>query len=269
LWILAFNLLLLLFNLKYHFYFYISGDNYFIQGKYYAIRLVISYAVILIGVIDLFRSKHVLRKSQVGLIVFFSLLTGLGAAMDYVFTSLNLVWPCLTGALLYFYFFIVQSDLKIDSLTGLGNRYSFNEFISQLVRGNAKKSYHIVIIDMDGMKNINDTLGHLEGDKALRDIAAIMKGVIRHSDFIARYGGDEFILAVRAEYDIEKLLERIQMAITLQNEKNIRPYKLKISYGCAIFTTNSGQSIEVFLRHVDGLMYQQKTTRRKNAGLPV
>ncbi|MDR2103235.1 MAG: GGDEF domain-containing protein [Treponema sp.] len=265
--ILIVHLLLLLLNLKYHFYFYISGDNRFFRGEWYIVRLVVSYAVIPAALADLFYSKHLLRKSQITLIVFFSFLVGMGAAMDYIFASISLIWPCLSGALLYLYFFIIQLDLKIDSLTGLGNRYSFNEFISQLARENMKKSYHIVIIDMDGMKNINDTLGHPEGDKALRDIAAIMKGVIRHSDFIARYGGDEFVLAVRAEYDIEKLLDRIRRAIDLQNEKHTRPYKLKISYGCAMFTTNSGQSIEVFLRHVDSLMYQQKTERRKNAGM--
>lgn len=266
-WILAAHLMLLTLNLKYHFYFYISGDNRFVQGNWYIIRVLVSYAVIPISLVDLFCSKHLLQKSQISLIVFFSFFVGLGAAMDYIFISTSLIWPCLSGALLYLYFFIIQSDLKIDSLTGLGNRYSFNEFINHLTRENTKKSYHIAIIDMDGMKNINDTLGHLEGDKALRDIAAIMKGVIRHSDFIARYGGDEFVLAVRAEYDIEKLLTRIQQAISLQNEKNIRLYKLKISYGCAIFTTNSGQSIEVFLRHVDRLMYQQKSERHRNVRL--
>ncbi|MDR1950022.1 MAG: GGDEF domain-containing protein, partial [Spirochaetaceae bacterium] len=267
--ILAAHLLLLLANLVYHFYFYISAGNYFAQGNLYVIRLVISYAVILIAAVDLFQAKHLIQRSQINLIIFFSLFTGIGAALDYVFAPTNLIWPCLSAALLYIYFFIIQSDLKIDSLTGLGNRYSFNEFISRLVRENAKKSYHIVIIDMDGMKRINDTLGHLEGDKALRDIATIMKGVIRHSDFIARYGGDEFVLSVRADYDIDKLLERIQQAITLQNQKNIRPYQLKISYGCAVFTTNSGQSIEVFLRYVDSLMYQQKRERRRNAALVV
>jgi diguanylate cyclase (GGDEF)-like protein len=103
----------------------------------------------------------------------------------------------------------------------------------------------------------------LEGDNALRDMAAIIKGCIRHSDFAARYGGDEFVLATKAEYDIEKLLERLQQAITLQNEKKARPYKIEISYGYDVFTPHSDQSIEKFLAHIDGLMYQNKAERRR------
>jgi diguanylate cyclase (GGDEF)-like protein len=155
-------------------------------------------------------------------------------------------------------------DSKIDSLTGIGNRYSFNEFIHQVSGQNAKQSYSVVMIDMDHFKAINDTLGHLEGDNALRDMAVIIKGCIRHSDFAARYGGDEFVLATQKESDITRLMERIQQAIDNQNEKNVRPYKIQISYGYDMFTPNSDQSIEAFLSHIDSLMYKHKAAKRRS-----
>jgi diguanylate cyclase (GGDEF)-like protein len=194
------------------------------------------------------------------------LLTGAGATLDVVFKSGSLAWPCFSAAILYIYFFIIQSDSKIDSLTGIGNRYSFNEFINKLSRQNMKEDYAIVMIDLDRFKEINDTLGHLEGDNALRDMATIIKGCIRHSDFAARYGGDEFVLAAKAEHDIQRLMNRIQEAIDLQNEKRQRPYQIYMSYGYDVFTTNAGQSIQDFLAHIDALMYRQKESHRKRPG---
>ena len=120
------------------------------------------------------------------------------------------------------------------------------------------------MIDLDHFKKINDTLGHLEGDNALRDMAAIIKGSIRHSDFAARYGGDEFILAVKAEFDIQKLLQRIQESMDNQNQKKIRPYTIEMSYGWAVYTANSCQAVDDFIKHIDKLMYSEK--RRKYGG---
>jgi diguanylate cyclase (GGDEF)-like protein len=269
-------------NLKYRFYFYISGDNIYTPGKYYFIRFVINYLVIPLCTIDMIFSSKAIQRAQVYLILFFGFLTGAGAALDVIVDTGSLTWPCFATALLYIYFFIVQSDLKIDSLTGIGNRYSFNEFIDRLARqggrraspsredsGNLRRSYGageswaIVMIDMDHFKEINDTLGHLEGDNALRDMAAIIKSCIRRSDFAARYGGDEFVLATRAENDIRRLMGRIRDAIAAQNEKKIRPYTLEISYGFDIFATGGEQSIEDFLVHVDSLMYKHKAERRR------
>jgi diguanylate cyclase (GGDEF)-like protein len=167
--------------------------------------------------------------------------------------------------MLYAYFFIIRTEANIDSLTGISNRYSFNEFVNKLSRQSAKESYAIVMIDMDHFKKINDTLGHLEGDNALKDMAAIIKGCIRRSDFAARYGGDEFVLATRVENNIEKLMERIQQAITIQNEKKIRPYQIEMSYGCDVYTTGQNQSINEFLTHIDTLMYKQKGERRRSS----
>jgi diguanylate cyclase (GGDEF)-like protein len=116
---------------------------------------------------------------------------------------------------------------------------------------------------MDHFKQINDTLGHLEGDNALQDMAAIIKGNLRSNDFAARYGGDEFVVAAKADFDINHIMERIQAAIDNQNSKNLRPYKIEISYGIGVFTPCGNQSIEEFLVHIDGLMYKHKAEHHR------
>jgi diguanylate cyclase (GGDEF)-like protein len=285
------HICLLLANIRYPFYFSVSPQNEFTHGDYYIIRMVISYLPALISVCDLILASRMHKLTVFALLVVFLIITSLGSAVDIIFNTYSLVWPCFSAALLYAYFFIIRNDTKIDILTGLGNRYAFNEFVEKLSRsGRAElrvpfkpkrrqpeqeslprilkkrkdaESYSIVMIDMDHFKEINDTMGHLEGDNALRDMALVIKNCVRNSDFAARYGGDEFVLATKAEYDVTVLLDRIKAAIDELNGTQKRPYKLQISYGYDKFTTNSGLSINDFLKHIDSLMYKQKNERRR------
>jgi diguanylate cyclase (GGDEF)-like protein len=256
--------ILLLLNLKWHFYFYISEtSNLFYHGDKYFVRLIISYCPALFVLCQLFSSTRVFKRSNIVIMFVLVGLSFLGSAVDIVHGSLKLIWPCITAVLLYSYFFIIQTDTRIDNLTGIGNRYSFNEFTDQLSRRNSGDTWAIVMIDMDHFKEINDTLGHQEGDNALRDMADIIKSCLRGSDFAARYGGDEFVLATRMENGIDILMHKIQDAIDRQNKKNIRPFKIEISYGYDMFTSGGSRSIEEFLSHIDSLMYRHKEKRRR------
>jgi diguanylate cyclase (GGDEF)-like protein len=197
------------------------------------------------------------------LLVFFFIVS----IFDFLFTTTSLAWPWETAALLYSYFFIVQSYVRIDPLTDIGNRLSFNEFTDVLSRHNSGESWAIVMLDMDHFKMINDTLGHQEGDRALCDMAAILKNCATKNDFVARYGGDEFVLTTRVEKGdkdkILKLMGEIQAEIDQVNAKKNRLYKLEISYGYDIYTADGKQSMEEFLNHIDSLMYTHKQERRR------
>jgi diguanylate cyclase (GGDEF)-like protein len=252
-------------NLGTGIYFYYAENNYYTQGPLYPLRLAVSYLPVPLLIGYIVTGIKNFKMSQVYLLIFFALLIGSGAALDLIVRAGSLAWPCFAAAVLYIYFFIVQSDAKIDNLTGIGNRASFNEFINKLAKQNTMRSWAIVMIDLDHFKEINDTLGHLEGDNALRDMANIIKNSIRHSDFAARYGGDEFIIAIKAETDITKVMKRLEDAIEAHNSKNLKPYKLQMSFGCDVFTTSSGKSIGEFLNHIDELMYKHKAERRQAA----
>jgi diguanylate cyclase (GGDEF)-like protein len=264
-WIITFlHLLALGVNHFYPFHFYIADPgNTLVHGNFYILHIFISYSPLLFILYDMIFSFKDFKKSQYLLTLIFLFLNGAGSVVDIITGTTTLIWPCFATALLYAYFFVIRTDSKIDCLTGIGNRYAFNEFISKLASQSVKESYSIVIIDMDHFKEINDTLGHAEGDNALRDMAAIIKGYVRHSDFAARYGGDEFVLAAKTEDDIEKLIKRIERAMEIQNEKHIRPYTLEMSYGYDVYTAGQSRSITEFLNHVDSLMYQHKAERRR------
>ncbi|MDR1466163.1 MAG: diguanylate cyclase [Treponema sp.] len=248
-------------NARFHFYFSLAPDNSYIRGELYILRIVLGYLVIPMLVAVILLSRKYFKKSQIYMLFFFSLLITLGAMMDILLGG-DIIWGCSGAAFLYIYFFIVQTDMKIDALTGMDNRYSFNEFIETLSKHNEKRTYSVVMIDMDHFKKINDTFGHAEGDNALRDMASILKTTLRRSNFVARYGGDEFIIIVHAKSNIKRLMERIEEAVQRQNDSGLRPYKLQISYGYADYTADSGQSIDNFIAHVDALMYANKMQHR-------
>jgi diguanylate cyclase (GGDEF)-like protein len=175
-----------------------------------------------------------------------------------------LVWPAFTAALLYTYFFIIRQDSRIDALTGIGNRFSFNEFVDRLTRQNAKETWSITMIDMDHFKEINDTLGHAMGDKALCDMANLILKNINHDDFAARYGGDEFVIATKTDPAI--LLNRLQNAIDEFNAESSRQYHIQMSFGCDTFVTGTDNVMQDFLGHVDSLMYVQKKYKNERRG---
>jgi diguanylate cyclase (GGDEF)-like protein len=171
--------------------------------------------------------------------------------------------------MLYCYFYSVQTDAGIDTLTGLGNRYWFTEFTNRLSRSRPGRSWNIAMLDMDHLKKINDTLGHQEGDNALRGIASIIKKNIRSNDFAARFGGDEFVIIIKHdthdEGRISAILAGIQKDVELYNRAHTGPFMLAISYGYDMFTQDGRQPVEEFLNHIDGLMYKNKRERRRSS----
>jgi len=247
-----------IFNIKYGYYFYISRENDYTGGSFYLFQVLFSYFPILLALIDISLAPKHIKRTQVILIILFIILTAIGAGLDIMFRTTNLIWPCITGALLYMYFFIIRTSSKIDSITGIGNRNNFYEHINVISNQSTKKDYAFIKIDLKRLGEINDFFGHLTGDNALRDISAIIKGCIRYTDFAVRYGGDEFIIITSADNNIERIIDRINESIVFQNKNNTRPYKLNITYSYNIYTSNSGVEIQDFLTQLDNKSQKKK-----------
>ena len=130
----------------------------------------------------------------------------------------------------------------------------------------------LLFADLDDLKGINDTLGHLEGDQALKDIAHILKETFRDPDILARIGGDEFvILAIEgaSEAGPELLVERLRKNLELSNKESSRPYNLSLSMGAAGYDPEHPVSIETLLLEADRNMYEEKHGKRKSTQLRI
>ncbi|MDR2784245.1 MAG: GGDEF domain-containing protein [Treponema sp.] len=258
------HIIALLLNLQWGFYFFFTNRNEFMYGDKYFIRLLISYLPFILDIIDLLLSYKNISVYHISLIFIIIILSSAGYTLSFIVNNTPLLWICSASCLLALYLFIMRIDAKFDVLTGIGNKYLFYEFIDRLNRQSGKQSWSIAMLDIDDFRRINNTYGHIEGDNALRNVALTIKGCIRDSDLVVRYGNDEFILAIQSEYDIDRLVERIQQAIHDHNEKSDRAYKLKLSYGYGTFLTHSEQNINDFLAQIEKLMCGQKNVERKS-----
>jgi diguanylate cyclase (GGDEF)-like protein/PAS domain S-box-containing protein len=149
-----------------------------------------------------------------------------------------------------------------DLLTDLYNRRGFITLAEQQMRAadRARRTMLLMFIDCDGLKWINDTLGHEEGDKALIDTANVLRQTFRKSDIIARLGGDEFaVLSIdAADINPEDFPTRLQQNIDAGNAKEARPYKLAMSWGTAVYDPDSPLSLDELMSSADKRMYAQK-----------
>jgi len=161
----------------------------------------------------------------------------------------------------------LQNLSLIDELTGLYNRRGFMAVTAQhlaAIRRN-KKMPVILYADLDGLKKINDSLGHQAGDAAIIQTAEILKDTFRTSDIVARLGGDEFVVlaAIGSEESADSLIARLQLRFELYNAQSNVPYKLSISVGVVHFDVDE-DSIEEVTARADRNMYEDK--RRKQTG---
>ena len=156
----------------------------------------------------------------------------------------------------------------VDELTGLYNRRGFLALAHQQVylAQQAKMQMVLLFADLDGMKWINDTLGHHKGDQALKETANILKKTFRQSDIIARIGGDEFaVLATgTSKASAEALTIRLQENLKAHNAKGNRGYKLSLSMGIAPYDPEYPCSIEELMARADALMYEDKRDKQES-----
>jgi diguanylate cyclase (GGDEF)-like protein/PAS domain S-box-containing protein len=160
---------------------------------------------------------------------------------------------------------IVNLSLK-DELTGLNNRRGFSLLAEHEMKlaYRFKRSVSLFFCDLDGLKTINDTYGHAEGDEALKEVSAIIKETFREADIPARFGGDEFvILAPDTSVDsVDILPKRLQATVENHNHKEERPYRVTLSVGIARFTPDTPHTINELISQADELMYQQKKLKK-------
>jgi diguanylate cyclase (GGDEF)-like protein/PAS domain S-box-containing protein len=159
----------------------------------------------------------------------------------------------------------LRSLTLVDELTGLYNRRGFQTLAERHLQLALRKQRGVFLLfcDVDGLKNINDTYGHLEGDRALVDAAAILRHSFRSADIIARFGGDEFTVfpLEAADESGTLLVRRLEDNISTHNAAAGRVYRLKMSVGIARFEPESAWSVQQLLEAADRHLYAIRRTR--------
>ena len=152
-------------------------------------------------------------------------------------------------------------DLYVrDQLTGLFNRFGLERF-GRIAYEHLLRDFdeaQIIFVDIDNMKDINDTCGHEVGDQALQDTAGIILRAIRDENaFAMRYGGDEFLLIAR-----RNLTKKLERELQILKEHAVRPYDLSLSIGALQVFSNDGCSVKEAIERADARMYEIKRARK-------
>ena len=164
---------------------------------------------------------------------------------------------------------VAQERAMTDALTGLLNRYGLQRV---LVREHAEarryaRSLSCLMVDLDNFKTINDTFGHIAGDAALKRVAAILSEIVRRSDMVSRYGGDEFLVLL-PETDLEgadALAEKIRATAATEMFGDTEPrFQLTLSIGAATLSDN--ESGNDMIAHADMALYEAKEQGRNRVG---
>ena len=149
-----------------------------------------------------------------------------------------------------------------DPLTGLYNRYGYESVVKErYLSDHAKNEKDVVVfIDINRLKYINDTFGHLQGDMAIRTIGTVIRECIPKEWVAIRYGGDEFLVfgAEKEEPNVEYLCERMTSTIEKRGEELRLPYKLSASCGYLVTEPSSDTTLEEYVETADKYMYENK-----------
>ena len=162
----------------------------------------------------------------------------------------------------------LDSIWSYDPLTNIYNRSGFVKYGGRVwAEGvNRKQQVMILFMDLDGLKAVNDTYGHEEGDSFIKNFAQILVKLKRHGEAIMRYGGDEFVLIspnASIEY-AEHYIAEINHEMQIYNENSNCPYLLDASMGYYVFSPDENSNMNEAIEIADNRMYENK--KKKKAG---
>lgn len=155
-----------------------------------------------------------------------------------------------------------------DELTGLYNRRGFFTLAEQQFKMAKRLKTKILLVsaDVNGLKWINDNLGHHEGDRALVEAADILRESYRDSDIIARVGGDEFVVLMAERDDISRdvLTSRLKENLDMHQSRQPGTYELSISVGTVLYDPENPSSLDELMISADRLMYENKRQTKRS-----
>ncbi len=159
-----------------------------------------------------------------------------------------------------------------DELTGLLNRRGFTTIAQGHLRLASRTGQRFLLLfaDVDGLKQINDTFGHHEGDHALARVSDVLRRTFRQSDVVARFGGDEFAILALDNRGDEGLAIRRRLTESLAAETacQSQPYPLSVSVGIIAFEGRLDEPLGALLARADSALYREKRARPNRATAP-
>lgn len=248
----------------------LTSTNQYMRGTYIWAAILISYLYWVMSAVlvvwEMLAQKRIREQTVYTTLLIFPIPTLIGNLLQMQFYGLSIVWVCSAISLLILFINLQNDQLTRDILTGLFNRRQTNMQIAWEINHLTDANYllFVIMVDVDCFKEINDRFGHLVGDQALVAVSSVLKKGCREKDFIARFGGDEFIIVGHAKStaEIELLHNNIMQQMQRHNSENALPYTLSLSAGYSQYSRKDILSIDSIISAADKAMYQMKNSKK-------
>ncbi len=224
---------------------YIAGDSIL---HYFSHIVSLAYVIWLIYIsISVLKFKHISHGLTILMLAFFVIISVVLESFFNKDGTLNLLNPTIAVSCMVYYLYLHIEQTQVDMLTGLFNRETYYHDLPRM----EKSLTGIVQFDMNGLKFINDHYGHLEGDKAIHEIAFEISACCSKRMYAYRLGGDEFLVLVNdtKEEDVLKYIELVKRKISEMN------YSCSIGYA---YRSDKNISLETLFKESEKRMYEDK-----------
>jgi diguanylate cyclase (GGDEF)-like protein len=242
------------------------GEGGYVRGGLFQLEMGI-----LVAVTSAFSVKLMMRSVQetdpikrghMHLVASFPLCLAVAWVLTRAGEGFPIICVAITIELLCLYMGTSTQQISMDKLTQVNNRQNLLSFLDYKVLNHSERLF-LFMMDLDYFKSINDTYGHLEGDDALIRAAKALKmacGNYRRRPYIARYGGDEFIVVIEStKAEADALLASIHENLENLNKASNKPYKLAFSIGVGEY--HPGMDANALIEAADSELYKIKRAR--------
>lgn len=229
--------------------FHFTPENNFVSGPLWFFPFLTACVYFIILIILTIKKQKLIDKNELILISIIALVTLSSSVLELIYQAKYIVNGAGVISIIFYYLFLHTQIYKRDTLTGVLNRNSFYSDIESL-SGNV----YVVCIDMNNLKEINDTRGHAAGDKALITVANCIRKNISKKDETYRIGGDEFCVLI---HDDEENTEKDLEAISASIAKN----SISVAYGYELYTGK--ETFDAVYKKADANMYRLKNKMKE------
>lgn len=238
----------------------ISKENVYTRGPMNFILYIFVFVYYIESIYTVHKAKYDSILVEFFPIYYFIIPCMIGTMIQGFFFGVSTIWLCVAIAFIIVYIEIQISISFIDDLSGLYNRKYMNHYLNKLQNDKPKHVYGF-LMDINDIKAINDTYGHLKGDYALIQFGKILQHSIDKDSVAIRMGGDEFVIFAKLKSDEEALALKKQSKYNVRqfNIKSKEPFHLSFSIGIAKF---NGKNTDAFLSAMDDSMYEAKNMHR-------
>ena len=247
------------------FIFTVDADGLYRRGPGIPLIMGINAAVLLYPMVMAWRRRRDLESRALAIIVTFEIIPIAGSVAQVLMYRTSVLWPSVALAAIFVFLYLESHREIRDYLTGLYNRQQIDDLVqSRISEYSRRGGFALMMIDMDGFKDINDRFGHKEGDRALVTMAKVLHDSVRSTDSVGRFGGDEFMILLEEDdpVRITPLIRRIKDHIRELNDRSSKDYRLEFSCGYIVYSPSRHRNIDDLHKYVDEAMYAEKKSKK-------